>query len=84
MCLVLQIRNWIRDKSDSLVIVSHFHPTAVLINLMPTLAPAAPFVVFSEYLEVRLPRDLMLSLRYPAAITSTCLCCVRLCSSATR
>ena len=45
------IRNWIRDKSDSLIIVTHFHPTSVLLNLLPTLAPSAPFVVFSEYIE---------------------------------
>ena len=45
------IRHWLRGKSDSLIISTHFHPTAVLLQLWPTLAPAAPFVVFCEYVE---------------------------------
>jgi len=45
------IRHWLREKSDSLIIATHFHPTAVLLQLWPTLAAAAPFVIFCEYVE---------------------------------
>jgi tRNA (adenine-N(1)-)-methyltransferase non-catalytic subunit len=45
------VRHWLRGQSDSLIIATHFHPTAVLLQLWPTLAAAAPFVIFCEYVE---------------------------------
>ena len=46
------VRNWLRHTSDSLIIATEFNPLAVLLELLPLLAPSAPFVIFSEYLEV--------------------------------
>jgi tRNA (adenine58-N1)-methyltransferase non-catalytic subunit len=46
------IRHWLREQSDSLVIAAPgFDVTEILLKLWPTLAPAAPFVIFSEYVE---------------------------------
>ena len=45
------VRHWIRSQSDSLIIATHFQPTATLMKFWPYLAPAAPFVVFCEFLE---------------------------------
>lgn len=40
--------------SRRLVIASRFQPTAVLLALLHFLAPSRPFVVYSQYKEVRL------------------------------
>ncbi|KAF1336116.1 tRNA methyltransferase, partial [Globisporangium splendens] len=45
------IRNWIRTKSDSLIIACHYDPETILLTLLPYLACSKPFVVYSEFLE---------------------------------
>ena len=47
------IRHWLRDNiSESLIIATPgFDATEILLKLWPTLAPSAPFVIFSEYSE---------------------------------
>lgn len=47
------VRGWVREMSDSLVIASHYDPEAVLLALLPYLGYSKPFVIYSEYLEVR-------------------------------
>jgi tRNA (adenine-N(1)-)-methyltransferase non-catalytic subunit len=58
-----QVRGWLREGSDSIIIASRFDPTSMLMNLWPYLKPSKPFVVFCEYLEVSLA-----GLEYIAAI----------------
>ncbi|RHY26646.1 hypothetical protein DYB32_007430 [Aphanomyces invadans] len=45
------IRALLRAPSDSLVIVTHYDPLAVLLQLLPRLGLSRPFVVYCEYLE---------------------------------
>ncbi|KAF0758869.1 hypothetical protein AaE_003813 [Aphanomyces astaci] len=45
------IRTLLRTPSDSLVIVSHYDPLAMLLQLLPNLGLSRPFVVYCEYLE---------------------------------
>ncbi|CAK4079955.1 unnamed protein product [Aphanomyces euteiches] len=45
------IRNLMRQPSDSLVIVSHYDPLGMLQQLLPCLGLSRPFVVYCEYLE---------------------------------
>ncbi|CAI5727971.1 unnamed protein product [Peronospora destructor] len=45
------IRQWIREKSDSLVIAANYDPEEVLMALLPYLGRSKPFVVYSEFLE---------------------------------
>ncbi|RMX66281.1 hypothetical protein DD238_003110 [Peronospora effusa] len=45
------VRQWIREKSDSLVIAANFDPEEVLMALLPYLGRSKPFVVYSEFLE---------------------------------
>lgn len=40
----------------SIILASKFDPIKLLPRLLPYLNPSCPFVVFSDYLEVRLPR----------------------------
>lgn len=46
------IRQWAREKSDSLVIAADYDPEAILMALLPYLGRSKPFVVYSEFLEV--------------------------------
>ena len=46
------IRQWAREKSDSLVIAANYNPEAILMALLPYLGRSKPFVVYSEFLEV--------------------------------
>uniref|UniRef100_H3GKY1 tRNA (adenine(58)-N(1))-methyltransferase non-catalytic subunit TRM6 n=1 Tax=Phytophthora ramorum TaxID=164328 RepID=H3GKY1_PHYRM len=45
------IRQWMREKSDSLVIAANYDPEEVLLAMLPYLARSKPFVVYSEFLE---------------------------------
>ncbi|KAJ8533434.1 hypothetical protein ON010_g13820 [Phytophthora cinnamomi] len=45
------IRQWAREKSDSLVIAANYDPEEVLMALLPYLGRSKPFVVYSEFLE---------------------------------
>lgn len=45
------IREWVREKSDSLVIAANYDPEEVLMALLPYLGRSKPFVVYSEFLE---------------------------------
>ncbi|CAI5722555.1 unnamed protein product [Hyaloperonospora brassicae] len=45
------IRQWAREKSDSLVIAADYDPEAILMALLPYLGRSKPFVVYSEFLE---------------------------------
>ncbi|ETK71349.1 hypothetical protein F441_21883 [Phytophthora nicotianae CJ01A1] len=45
------IREWAREKSDSLVIAANYDPEEVLMALLPYLGRSKPFVVYSEFLE---------------------------------
>ncbi|KUF86724.1 Non-canonical poly(A) RNA polymerase [Phytophthora nicotianae] len=47
------IREWAREKSDSLVIAANYDPEEVLMALLPYLGRSKPFVVYSEFLEVK-------------------------------
>lgn len=38
-------------KCDSIVLATRYDPTATLLELLPYLAPSAPFVVYAEYME---------------------------------
>lgn len=59
------VREWIREKSDSLVIASHYDPEPVLLALLPYLGYSKPFVIYSEFLEVRAdPTTLCLPVQY--------------------
>lgn len=46
------VREWMRAKSDSLVIASHYDPEPVVLALLPYLGLSKPFVIYSEFLEV--------------------------------
>lgn len=46
------IRQWAREKSDSLVIAANYDPEEVLMALLPYLGRSKPFVIYSEFLEV--------------------------------
>lgn len=46
------IRNWLRDKSDLLILASEYDPESTFITLMPYLGDSRPFVIYSECLEV--------------------------------
>nr|CCA25085.1 tRNA (adenineN(1))methyltransferase noncatalytic subunit trm6 putative [Albugo laibachii Nc14] len=45
------IRNWIREKSDVLILASEYDLESTFITLMPYLGDSRPFVIYSEYLE---------------------------------
>ncbi|CEG46927.1 trna (adenine-n-)-methyltransferase non-catalytic subunit [Plasmopara halstedii] len=45
------IREWVRQKSDSLVIAANYDPEKVLMALLPYLGRSKPFVIYSEFLE---------------------------------
>jgi tRNA (adenine-N(1)-)-methyltransferase non-catalytic subunit len=38
-------------KCDSIVLATKYDPTSTLLDLLPYLAPSAPFVVYAEYME---------------------------------
>jgi tRNA (adenine58-N1)-methyltransferase non-catalytic subunit len=38
-------------KCDSIILATRYDPTATLLDLLPYLAPSAPFVVYAEYME---------------------------------
>ncbi|TMW64569.1 hypothetical protein Poli38472_011449 [Pythium oligandrum] len=46
-----QVRAWLREQSDSLIIASHFDPQPILLALLPYLKCSRPFVIYCEYLE---------------------------------
>lgn len=46
------VRQWVREKSDSLIIAANYDPEAILMALLPYLGRSKPFVVYSEFLEV--------------------------------
>ncbi|GMF15076.1 unnamed protein product [Phytophthora lilii] len=45
------IRQWAREKSDSLIIAANYDPEEVLMALLPYLNRSKPFVVYCEFLE---------------------------------
>ncbi|KAG2505788.1 hypothetical protein BBO99_00009362 [Phytophthora kernoviae] len=45
------IREWVREKSDSLVIAANYDPEELVLALLPYLGRSKPFVVYSEFLE---------------------------------
>jgi hypothetical protein len=65
------IRQWTREKADSLVIASNYDPEEVLLALLPYLARSKPFVVYSEFLEVP-ARPLVEPFVAAAAVESNC------------
>lgn len=38
-------------KCDSIILVAKYDPTSTLLDMLPYLAPSAPFVVYAEYME---------------------------------
>ena len=47
-----EAKEWLlARKSDSVVIVARYDPTATLLGLLPYLAPSCPFVVYCEFIE---------------------------------
>ncbi|DBA03000.1 TPA: hypothetical protein N0F65_003188 [Lagenidium giganteum] len=48
---IRQVREWVRQKSDALVIACDFDPERVLMALLPYLHCSKPFVIYSEYME---------------------------------
>lgn len=48
----MEAKEWLNSRHcDSVIIVTHYDPTATLLELLPYLAPSSPFVVFCEYIE---------------------------------
>ncbi|CEG40890.1 trna (adenine-n)-methyltransferase non-catalytic subunit trm6-like isoform x2 [Plasmopara halstedii] len=45
------IREWVSQKSDSLVIAANYDPEKVLMALLPYLECSKPFVIYSEFLK---------------------------------
>ncbi|CAM9249660.1 unnamed protein product [Choristocarpus tenellus] len=46
-----QVREWMREGSDCLIIASKYDPTTSLHAMLPFLIPSRPFVVYSEFIE---------------------------------
>ncbi|CAM9732012.1 unnamed protein product [Chrysoparadoxa australica] len=50
-----QIRRWLREQCDSLIIATLDDPLDALTHLIPHLAVGRPFVVYSEFIQPLLP-----------------------------
>jgi tRNA (adenine-N(1)-)-methyltransferase non-catalytic subunit len=46
-----EVKKWLNQQSDSLIIACKYDPTETLIQLLPYLAASCPFVVFGEHME---------------------------------
>eukprot|EP00752_Nemacystus_decipiens_P006914 g6208.t1 len=46
-----QVRDWLRQGCDCVVIAGRYNPTAAVEAMLPHLAPSRPFAIYSEFIE---------------------------------
>ncbi|CAN0409508.1 unnamed protein product, partial [Hapterophycus canaliculatus] len=46
-----QVRDWLRQGCDCVVIACKYDPTAAVEAMLPHLSPSRPFAVYSEFIE---------------------------------
>ena len=50
---VFQVRDWLRQGCDCVVIAGKYDPLTAVEAMLPHLTPSRPFAVYSEFVEVR-------------------------------